>query len=217
MDEIKICALCKIPKSVDEFWKNPRTRDGLRTHCKKCASDLNRKRDFGVSPMQLAFLFELQGNRCAVCGEPLGEGKDVHVDHDHRTNEVRGLLCGQCNKGLGHMRDDVEIMRKAIEYLSKPAPSLPQRVETCEICKKEHDGSYGSGRFCSQRCARIPSSKNLILFQPGVRPAANTIAAVIESNKRRKNPSRPAWNKGIKGSTWKKRRLQEPLVDSAQT
>ncbi len=62
---------------------------------------------------------------CFICERPMrwpaarrGQAMDVvAVDHDHKTGKVRGLLCNACNKGIGHFRDDVNIMGKAISYL----------------------------------------------------------------------------------------------------
>jgi hypothetical protein len=62
-----------------------------------------------------------QGNGCAVCGRVEGDGysQRLQVDHDHITGEVRGLLCGPCNKALGLMRDSQENVQRAADYLKK--------------------------------------------------------------------------------------------------
>lgn len=60
---------------------------------------------------------ELQGWRCRICGNDIF---DRHfVDHDHQTGQFRGLLCPQCNFGLGHFRDSIYLLEKAIEYLNE--------------------------------------------------------------------------------------------------
>lgn len=51
--------------------------------------------------------------KCMICGSD----KKLCIDHDHATGEVRGILCGVCNSGLGLFGDDVDKMKKAIEYL----------------------------------------------------------------------------------------------------
>jgi hypothetical protein len=63
-------------------------------------------------------MLEKQGGVCAVCGgPPLGKGR-YHVDHDHVTGHVRGLLCHKCNVALGLVGDDVAQLAKLTEYLT---------------------------------------------------------------------------------------------------
>jgi hypothetical protein len=61
-----------------------------------------------------------QNNRCAICRRPPGK-RDLHVDHDHDTNVIRGLLCYYCNTGLGNFKDDIALLEKACDYLRKHA------------------------------------------------------------------------------------------------
>jgi len=80
-----------------------------------------RKALYGITEEQYQAMFESQGNACAICGSTDWPASNYagspHVDHDHATGEVRGLLCGHCNNGLGHFRDDPERLRKAAAYL----------------------------------------------------------------------------------------------------
>lgn len=60
-----------------------------------------------------------QDNSCAICGEHESNlTKKMHVDHCHTTGKVRGLLCHSCNTGIGHLKEDKNIMLKAMEYLN---------------------------------------------------------------------------------------------------
>lgn len=71
-------------------------------------------------------LLEIQSGRCAICQWATGKSRRLSVDHDHKTERVRGLLCRPCNDLLGHARDDVEFFVRAIAYLtSPPAGGLP--------------------------------------------------------------------------------------------
>lgn len=56
--------------------------------------------------------------RCDICGaEGDGRWKELAIDHCHSTNEFRGMLCSNCNRALGHFRDDIDLLKKAVEYL----------------------------------------------------------------------------------------------------
>lgn len=55
-----------------------------------------------------------QDGRCAICNRI----RKLHVDHCHETGRVRGLLCNNCNCGIGNLQDDIEIIKRALEYLS---------------------------------------------------------------------------------------------------
>lgn len=61
-------------------------------------------------------LFQAQGGVCAICGFP-PKTKRLNLDHDHKTMEIRGLLCFPCNHGLGYFRDSPERLRRAADYL----------------------------------------------------------------------------------------------------
>ena len=58
-----------------------------------------------------------QGMKCAICATKRSGGRGWHGDHDHVTGKFRGVLCHQCNVGLGHFKDDTRILNLAIRYL----------------------------------------------------------------------------------------------------
>lgn len=79
--------------------------------------DRHLRSKYGMEAGQWDAMLREQSGRCLCCGDPLVEPR---VDHCHATGRVRGLLCPQCNTGLGHFRDDPERLRLGIEYLSRP-------------------------------------------------------------------------------------------------
>lgn len=75
---------------------------------------------YGLTIEGYEALLVAQGGGCAICGREVHRGNDprkLHVDHDHATGRVRGILCANCNNVLGHAADDPELLTRAIEYL----------------------------------------------------------------------------------------------------
>lgn len=77
------------------------------------------KSAYGISMDGYNALFSLQQGRCAICNTHQDElNKNLSVDHCHDTGKIRGLLCQHCNSLLGFAKDSVEIMNKAVSYLT---------------------------------------------------------------------------------------------------
>lgn len=74
---------------------------------------------YGLTPEQYDEMREAQGGVCWICREDGEEwaARNLHVDHDHETNKVRGLLCGRCNMLLGYAKDSPDLLARSIEYL----------------------------------------------------------------------------------------------------
>lgn len=78
------------------------------------------RRKFGVTVEQYEALRAHQNDSCAICMTRMPGGKgDWHMDHDHKSKRARGLLCQNCNIGLGNFKDDPEKLNKAARYLRK--------------------------------------------------------------------------------------------------
>ena len=95
-----------------------RTRDRHR--------ELHTARKYGISVEEYRNLFIKQNNLCAVCGNPEtavdkinGNIRSLALDHNHKTGEIRGLLCQNCNNAIGHLHEDLTLLDKIRNYLKK--------------------------------------------------------------------------------------------------
>lgn len=113
----KICTRCKKRKSFNDFGCDNKTRTKRRGECKECQSFNQRCQKFNISPEELNSLFESQNGRCSICNKDFNSMSDWSIDHDHHSGKIRGLLCGQCNSGLGYFYDNIEFLKRAILYL----------------------------------------------------------------------------------------------------
>lgn len=123
------CARCKAEKPEHDFPRNKRTTSGRHCYCKPCHNAQNReareraggsrryhlKKRYGITMQEFDGLLEQQGSLCPICLKRPA----VHVDHDHSTGNVRGILCEMCNGGLGQFRDNPATIERAIEYLEQ--------------------------------------------------------------------------------------------------
>ncbi|MDX6215898.1 MAG: hypothetical protein QOG99_1482 [Frankiales bacterium] len=122
-------------KQVAEFPRNKNSRDGWHLYCKPChnmRSEETRqrlygggrhyhlKRRYGIGADDVERMVAEQGGLCAICRQAPAE----HVDHCHDKGHVRGILCFNCNGGLGQFRDRVDILKKAIDYLERTRDPL---------------------------------------------------------------------------------------------
>lgn len=131
---MKRCCKCKQELSDESFYKGNR-------NCKKChlknmkdyhlrnkekVAKINRKhklmRNYGITIEQYEILLKKQSGKCAICGTSeirRAKAKYFNIDHNHKTGNIRGLLCHDCNIILGKLNDDIEMCKNIIKYLSK--------------------------------------------------------------------------------------------------
>lgn len=91
--------------------------------------DGHLKSRYGLSLVEFRELEAAQDHRCAICGRVLEELREqrrtgAHVDHSHATGKVRGLLCSNCNRGLGCYKDDPKLLAAAAAYLENDGVPL---------------------------------------------------------------------------------------------
>lgn len=79
------------------------------------------RRRYGITLESYEYLLKQQQGKCAIC-EDDDNGRALAVDHDHNTGKVRGLLCTNCNNGLGRFKDNPERLRAATLYLERAIP-----------------------------------------------------------------------------------------------
>lgn len=77
---------------------------------------------FGITPADYIRMFSQQRGRCAICRKHPPDGQRLHIDHCHSSGVVRGLLCKDCNWGLGWFRDSTKLLNKATDYLKLHTP-----------------------------------------------------------------------------------------------
>jgi hypothetical protein len=87
--------------------------------------DAHLRRTFGFSTIGYEAMLASQGGGCAICGKPPGK-ISLHVDHDHESGEIRGLLCVGCNNALGQFRDDAMLLGRGISYLARDLETIAQ-------------------------------------------------------------------------------------------
>lgn len=116
---IKTCTKCKVEKPLDakHFPLHNKTKSGFDSWCRECRSSYRSETRRGIyrsmiSDEALKDIIDTV-KECVICGST----EELVVDHCHKTNIVRGMLCNHCNRGLGHFKDDPELLEFARMYL----------------------------------------------------------------------------------------------------
>lgn len=142
----KFCSRCEETKPLEEFPLAKRSHDGRFTYCTPCTRERNRERTpeqrrawhikskYGLEVAEYDALLAKQGGLCAICKQPPTANTRttalplLAVDHCHSTGAVRGLLCFNCNTGLGSFQDSGSLLTAAMTYLQHPpvGPGAPR-------------------------------------------------------------------------------------------
>lgn len=107
------------------YAKNPEKRkkhtiDWMKLHPErtKAIAKKARLKRYGLTPDAYEAMFVGQGRRCAACpATTSGSKHDWHIDHDHETGHVRGILCHHCNNTLGQAKDSIARLQALVHYL----------------------------------------------------------------------------------------------------
>jgi hypothetical protein len=143
MPTTRMCTVCKVAKPFKDFYDTHKAKkqEGvknkryLHSRCKDCDSVRgsiyrennkeklkklqlisHRFRTYGLTQEQYDDMVLNQKNLCAICNK--ASHKTLHIDHDHATGRVRGLLCANCNTGIGFFKENLVTLNRAIQYLS---------------------------------------------------------------------------------------------------
>ena len=119
---MKRCSRCKAEKPPTQFYKSKQTPDGRCSWCKPCFIKARRvynlKAKFGITREEYNRMLAWSNGGCAICGAKTSRNRqELGVDHNHKTGEVRGLLCHRCNMGIGHFNDSLRLLTIAVAYL----------------------------------------------------------------------------------------------------
>jgi hypothetical protein len=132
----KRCPACgnTFPITTEFWYRNKYRADLCVAYCKKCYKGKMRskpkgwfraytlKTKYNITEEAYAMYLESCENRCAICRKEFSQTsktETAHVDHDHTTGKIRGLLCRKCNTGLGLFCDSENLLLSAVEYLRK--------------------------------------------------------------------------------------------------
>lgn len=77
------------------------------------------KRTYGMSDKDRESMFLRQGGRCAICEKPWLGGRAMAIDHNHKTGQIRSLLCGACNLMIGSAKEDIHILNRGVDYIER--------------------------------------------------------------------------------------------------
>lgn len=142
----KFCKNCKESKPLETFVTKSASPNNKGAICKPCASknssswyfnNLDKAKNakllraYGITIEQYLELSTEVGNKCTICEQDCPSGRALAVDHDHSNGIVRGLLCINCNKGLGNFKDNLDLFKRAMFYLE----SYKEALEESKVCR----------------------------------------------------------------------------------
>jgi hypothetical protein len=106
--------------------------------------EIHLRNKFGLTPEEYDRILEAQGGVCALCECRPTPGISLHVDHDHGTGEIRGLLCMRCNNALGLFREDPDLLKRAARYVITDAKHRSKRTRSERLARKRVEALRGS-------------------------------------------------------------------------
>jgi hypothetical protein len=93
--------------AIAEYQREYHARHAERRRCAK----------YGITVADFRTMLAVQGHACRICRARFDGRTLPHIDHVHATGTVRGILCGKCNRGIGHLQDNASLLRRAARYV----------------------------------------------------------------------------------------------------
>jgi hypothetical protein len=114
------CKECKNKDSKEWYSKNKERKKELSSNYRHTKKNQDLKKAYGITLDDYNNMLVEQNNQCKICMTSADRLKrSLCVDHDHSTGKVRGLLCDTCNRSLGLLKDNIDILKKAVQYLQE--------------------------------------------------------------------------------------------------
>jgi hypothetical protein len=133
------CRDCHRAHNAECYRKNkdkwrPAAKERHREWFKENGRASNLRVKYGITEQQFALASAAVGGACEICGKQCQKNEKLSVDHDHSTGFVRGLLCNLCNMGLGKFKDNIELLRAAVEYMARTDSASIEILNNKEVC-----------------------------------------------------------------------------------
>ena len=173
------CTWCNRKRPLEKFPPKDKALSGRNSICQTC---FHLRYTYKITFDTYLSMSNTQAGKCEICvrQEELVDDLPLHVDHNHATGEIRALLCGDCNRGLGLLRESIEAIYAAINYLLQPALVLidepfvePSRLVVdstrfCISCRDFRDfskfGGEKNGQIC-RRCRHLKGRYGILYYQ----------------------------------------------------
>lgn len=108
-----------------QYANNPALREAQRS--------LKLQKTYGITAEDYNAFSKFCNDKCVICENPCPSGRRLAVDHDHSNGVIRGLLCINCNKGLGNFKDSIELLEVAIIYLKSYQEALKEHNAITQV------------------------------------------------------------------------------------
>lgn len=112
---LKWCFQCRTWKKARLFAIDPTRGGGQSSRCKPCVSHASKASKYGMTNGELTKWMASVPEKCSICSAT----NLLNIDHDHTTGKLRGLLCPNCNSGIGKFKESPDLLYAAIEYLKR--------------------------------------------------------------------------------------------------